>query len=137
MSREVRLLPKDSSAYLSSAEIVARLESAFEHVEVDAGRGRASVDSSIKSVERWNPSVYEGAGAPKGSGQEHHRKHLEQLRASRAGAVYVSFGDSADRVLGQTLALPEEGLLFVVEEQWHALLVERCAVALGYICHDI
>jgi hypothetical protein len=137
VSKEIRLLPRKGAEAHADAEVIRRLRAEFTYVSLDAARGQASVARAIAAVQRMSPSVYEGAGAPKGSGPEHHRKHLEKLREAQSGAVHVTFGDSAEHALAHTLSEPDQGLLFVVEEAWEQQLVDRCAHAVEYDAHEI
>ena len=130
-------MPREGTAGLANEEVLARLRAAFPFVVVDQARGKAIVEKGIKRHDRVSPTVYEMAGAPKGSGVEHHRRHRERMQAGLAHATHVSFGDAADKALDHTLVWPDEGFLFVAEETWELELIERCAKVLEYESHEI
>jgi hypothetical protein len=121
-----RLVPRDSSTYLSPLGVVNRLKTAFAYVESDVEEGRRYV---LELIERAGANIWS---------RYVNREYVEQLEASKDRALYVCFGDDAGSELALLSAYIVPGMPLVFEywsrehEEAVESLLSRCAAVLGY-----
>jgi hypothetical protein len=122
----VKLVRPDGRDALPVADIIRRLRDEFEYVVADPEEGQDDVANVIAATLRMS-AVWPG-------GEE----RVAALQAVQREAVYVWFGDDASLTAGCCLK-PGWELLFGrgVEVDGPARpLVERAAVAIGYVVED-
>ena len=118
----IKLFPREGSDYLPVEEVIERLRSEFDYVEIDEEEGRDHVGGMIAATLRFSDEL------------PWKQERLKTLQKLQRHSVYIFFGDHSEAIAAFCF-MPDSEMFFGSPEEVDGaarIIVTRAAQVLKY-----